>query len=68
MIKFLNPYFLPLLLIVFVKLYFYLKSDKNSDSNLSFSNFISKIIVKHIPSATPPGYHLGARGADMIQE
>ena len=42
MIKFLNPYFLPLLLIVFVKLYFYLKSDKNSDSNLSFSNFISK--------------------------
>ena len=41
MLKFLNPYFLPLLIIIFIMIFFYIKKDKLSGSSISFSNFIS---------------------------
>ena len=41
MLKFLNPYFLPLLIIVLIMLFFYIKKDKLAGPSISFSNFIS---------------------------
>jgi len=41
MIKFLNPYFLTLLLSLLIIIYFYIKKDNKSGYSLSFSNFIS---------------------------